>query len=108
MVALLARWAALVSVLSRAARIEVSQDGRSGHVTYVEGALRASFHFEFGGGDCIAWLSVPTVNDWTRETGLPADRRDEVLRFVAERVHRDHAGSARYTIDADSISFWSR
>ena len=104
----LARWIALLAGLSGAARIEVSKDGRGGHVTYVDGALRASFYFEFGGGDCIAWISVPAVDDWTRDTGLPADRRDEVLRFVAERVHRDHAGSARYTIDPDSISFWSR
>lgn len=104
----LARWTALVTAHDRAPRIEVSQSGRSGHVTYVEGLHRASFYFEFGGGDCIAWLSVPGADDWVRETGLAVDRRDDVLRFVAERVHRDHAGGRRWTIEPDAISFWAR
>lgn len=108
MAAWLDRWIDLLRAREGSPRVEVSQGGRSGHVTYVGGGRRASFYFEFGGGDCIAWISVPDIEAWQRETGLASGTRDDVLRFVAERVHRDHAGSARYTIDDAGITFWSR
>jgi ssDNA-binding replication factor A large subunit len=74
-------------------RVEISEDGRSGQVRYSEGTTASVFYWEFGGGDTIASISVPTEQKWAKETPWPLERRDEILqRVAAETIRQKCAG----------------
>lgn len=72
-------------------KVEISEDGRSGQVRYSEGLIASTFYWEFGGADTVASISVPTKAKWAKETPWPIERRDEILRRVAEEVIRQRA-----------------
>ncbi|MGV3711326.1 MAG: hypothetical protein ACO1Q7_21070 [Gemmatimonas sp.] len=74
-------------------RVEISEDGRLGQVRYSEGLTASVFYWEFGGGDTIASISVPTEQQWAKETPWPLERRDEILqRVAAETIRQKCAG----------------
>lgn len=79
---------------------------RAGTITYVEGDLRIAFWHEMGGGACKFFIDVPTAAQWQARTGSTLDRRDEIVAYVAATVQRERAGSWRYVIDDDTISFY--
>jgi hypothetical protein len=92
-----------------AARLSYSSEGRSGHVHYQSRAASFTLYYEFGGGDCVAWIDIPSPRDWERNTGLPLARRDEVLRWIGERVVQDQTvgGSGRFAIEGNALNIYA-
>ncbi|MBI3367350.1 MAG: hypothetical protein HY021_02510 [Burkholderiales bacterium] len=79
---------------------------RAGTITYVEGDLRIALWHEMGGGACKFYIDLPTAAQWEARTGTALARRDEIVAYVAATVQRERAGSWRYEISDDTISFY--
>lgn len=88
--------------------IEYDDRGRSGYVIYVEGKLRLSFSYEFGGGKCIAYIDIPSEEKWEKETSTPLSRRQDIITFTANTVQYKQAPRSLLKITDNSIEFWER
>lgn len=84
-------------------KLSYTSSGRSGTVIYTEGVISLTFYYELGGGNCIAFIDIPPAGQWEKRTGLPLDRREDILLFVAQRSQADQAPNGRYQIGADAI-----
>ena len=85
------------------AHVAYDGQGRSGHVVFYRNDMTMHFPYEFGGGDALAIIDIPKVENWKKTTGLPLSDRDTILEFVAKRVVRDQAPKGRYLIHPDHI-----
>ena len=77
--------------------------GRSGTVIFYRNDLTIHFPFEFGGGETLAIIDVPTPENWEKETKTLLADRQVILEFVAKRVIRDQAPKCKYLIGPDEI-----
>lgn len=77
------------------AKILYSSEGRSGHVHYRSSEANFAMYYEFGGGDCIVSIDIPSVENWEKTTSLPLNRRDETLNFIGQQVVRDQTTGGR-------------
>lgn len=59
---------------------------------YESADARFGLWWEFAGGEALAILEIPDAEHWVARTGLPIERRDEVLRFIGDQVVEDQAG----------------
>ena len=73
-------------------RLRYENQGRGGTVWYESADARFGLWWEFAGGDALAILEIPDARHWVARTGLPIERRDEVLRFIGDQVVEDQAG----------------
>ena len=89
-------------------RLEYHSEGRGGTVIYVEGNKRLSFYYEFGGGDCVAYIDVPVRANWEKETGIPIDRREEIIEFIAQTALHDQVSNGYYKISENAISLYRK
>ncbi len=85
------------------AHVGYDSQGRSGDVIFYRNDLTLHFPFEFGGGETLASVEIPTIENWEKETGLPPSDRNIILEFVAKRVIRDQASKCTYVIHPDRI-----
>lgn len=86
-------------------QFEITQDGRGGQIiARLDGGSHA-FWWEFGGGNCVAFISVPTVEQWPGIPTLAPHPRGEFLQAMADDVGRRQCPGARAIIGADSIVF---
>ena len=90
-------------------RISYTSEGRSGYVHYRSATSTFSLYYEFGGGNCIAWIDVPRPDRWEEVTGIPLARRDEVLHEIGTRVVNDQVSSGKgyYRIEGDVINIYA-
>jgi hypothetical protein len=89
-------------------RIEYGPGGRGGTLYYVDTERRITFYWEFGGGDCIASIDLPTEEHWEKTTGAPLAEREAIVQFVAESVLRDQVPSGGfYKMGEKETSLWS-
>src|SRR5512144_1784047 len=80
-------------------RVQISDGGRAGTVTYREGLHTASFDWEFAMSPALAVISGPKARDWDRVCPWAAGRQGEVLEHVAGEVIRQKAGGCTPEID---------
>lgn len=87
-------------------RVLYASEGRSGRVIFRKGLRSFDMYYEFGGGDVVATIDVPTRSDWPSRTGFPLELRQPILEFIGRSVVRDqtNAGRGRYVIHDDCIS----
>lgn len=90
--------------MARSFTVDITTEGRSGHVHYAEGPLRTcSFYWEFGGGDVVASINVPSPFNWDAEIPWAASRRDEVLQRIAQEVQQKQCPSCEARISDNWI-----
>lgn len=77
----------------------ISEGGRDGEVIYRDAFGEQTFYWEIGGGDVVAIVHVGTEAEWRVKALSTADRRPEILRFVASEVVRQKSPSCRADID---------
>lgn len=89
-------------------KISYSSDGRSGYVHYRSAEASFAMYYEFSGGDCLASINIPSIENWKRETGLPLGRRDEVLHCIGQQVVRDQTtgGRGSFKIEGDWLNIY--
>jgi hypothetical protein len=69
--------------------VKIIEEGRSGRIKYSEGLFRShQFYWEFGGGDAVVVIRIPTPAEWASALPWAADRRTEILDRVAAEVCR--------------------
>ncbi len=88
------------------AELEFDDKGRGGYISYIYKEISIRFWYEGGAGDCKMFIEVPGKNVWEKETGVPLEKRREVLLFVASGVKRHFAVAWRFEIDDCSISLF--
>ncbi len=79
--------------------IEIVQEGRSGTIRYAERDRRYDFYWEFGGGDTLASITVPTPSQWPTALPWAADRRERGTAPGGE-------GSLQEAVSALSSAVW--
>ncbi|MCB0727993.1 MAG: hypothetical protein KDD00_11045 [Ignavibacteriae bacterium] len=87
-------------------KIEYKSEGRSGYVIYSDDNTRFSMYYEFGGGDCVAIVNIPSADDWVKVTGSPLSSRDEILTFIASQVVKDQTSKGHYRISGNFIEIY--
>jgi hypothetical protein len=68
--------------------VQITTKGPYGSVIYQEGSHSASFLWQFGGGEIIAMIQIPSPSEWNQQYPWAAGRRDEVLERVMGDVIR--------------------
>ena len=98
----------VLAALSRRWQRRLAFEGnvRAGTVVYIDGERQIRFWHEMGGGDCKLYINLPAEAQWAAATGTPLSERDEIVRFVAERVQQEKASGWRYEISAAAIEFY--
>ena len=81
------------------ARVEISDGGRAGNITYREGPHTASFYWEFAISPALAILTGTPARDWDRLCPWAAGRQEEIFEHVAHEVIRQKAPGCRPEID---------
>lgn len=94
----------LVQKFSR--RIEYEGNLRDGSVIYIDSDTRISFSNEMGGGNCLAFINIPTEAQWEAFTKTDLARRKEILEFVAATVKAQQASNCTYEIKESEIGFY--
>ncbi len=92
-----------------APKIRYASDGRSGQVVYESAEATFSLYYEFGGGDVVACIDVPSPEKWQAHTGIPPERRDEVLHYIGRRVVQDQTtgGGGSFKIEGNWLNIYA-
>ncbi len=85
------------------ARLEYETEGRGGTIIFRHGPDTIRFYWEFGGGNAIALIFVPTEDQWEAHTGLPLSERQPILDFVGARTVADKASGCRYELNGNCL-----
>ena len=88
-------------------KLEYINEGRGGYVVYKDGRADIKLFFEYGGGNCVAIIYVPTIDEWTSKTNLPIADRQTILTFVAEQAIRDQAPKSYYELSDTCIEIFT-
>jgi hypothetical protein len=83
------------------AKVIITEEGRSGSVTYAEQGRSLSGWWEFAGGDAIAIVCMGGAEDWKTRHAWAADRRSDILRHIADAVIRQKAGGCSAEIEEE-------
>lgn len=81
-------------------------EGRGGQVLYRDSVSEIRFDFEFGGGNCVAIVFIPTEEKWSQETNRKIEDRDGIIKFVAERATEDQTSNGRFEIFDNLIEIY--
>lgn len=88
--------------------VRVVSEGRGGHVIYREAGKQMQLWWEFGGGNCVAFIDVPPPGKWEAFTPFPLGDRKRIVQEIAEAVARDQFGTVRISISETAISFYRK
>jgi len=91
------------------AKIKYVSEGRSGKVVYESAEATFALYYEFGGGDVVACIDIPSEQNWEKHTGLPLGQRDEVLHFIGKQVAKDQisSGKGSYKIEKNWLNIYA-
>ncbi len=89
-------------------KLEYINQERGGYVVYKDGLSEIKLFFEYGGGNCVAIIYVPTIAEWTNKTNRPIADRQIVLTFVAEQAIKDQAPNGHYELSDTCIEIFTK
>lgn len=89
-------------------KLEYINQGRGGYVVYKDGQGDIKLFFEYGGGNCVAIIYVPTINEWTKKTNRPVTERQAILTFVAGQSIKDQAPNSYYELSDTCIEIFTK
>jgi len=82
-------------------RVEISDGGRAGSITYREGLHTIGFSWEFALSPALAIINGPNAREWDRLGGWASGRQEEIFQHVAGEVIRQKAGGHTADIDLE-------
>ncbi len=88
--------------------LKYQTEGRGGVVIYSSSSSTLRFQFEFGGGNCVAIIFIPSTNEWESETGRSIDERQPILEFVARQALQDQASDGWFEIKDQYIELYKK
>jgi hypothetical protein len=84
-------------------KLSYINQGPGGYVVYTDGSNELKLFFEFGGGNCVAIIYIPTVEHWVEKTKIEIEERSKIIRFVAEQAIKNQAPNCNYKLNDDCI-----
>lgn len=88
-------------------RLHYTSLGRGGYVRFENNLTSFDMWWEFGGGNALALIDIPSEQNWEATTKIPLAQREETLRFIAEQVIQDQAsGRGTYTWDDRTLTIY--
>jgi hypothetical protein len=88
-------------------KISYVSQGRSGKVVYKSPETTFALYYEFGGGDVVVCINVPSPEEWQAHTGLPPEQRDAVLHYIGQQVVLDHTAGGSYKIEGNWMNIYA-
>jgi len=82
-------------------RVDISNGGRAGTITYSEGLHSVSFDWEFAMSPALAVITGPDSRAWEQLGGWAAGRQEEIFEHVAREVIRQKATGHTPEIDLE-------
>lgn len=82
--------------------------GRGGTVVYKDDISEIKFDFEFGGGDCVAIIFIPTPDTWEHSTKRTLAEREHIINFVAEQSLRDQVTGGVFELYENYIVLYKK
>jgi len=89
-------------------KLEYINEGRGCYVVYKDGQTDIKLFFEYGGGNCVAIIYVPTIDEWKSKTNRPIADRNSILTFVAEQAIKDQAPQSYYELSDTCIEIFTK
>lgn len=87
--------------------LQYLSQGRGGSIVYKDEQSSIRFDYEFGGGDCVSFLFIPTLAEWESATGRSLAERASILQFIAEKCLHDQVPGGYFKIK-DAFIEWYR
>lgn len=85
-------------------QVRFIEEGPSGRVVYEGKEGSFGLYWEFGGGDVLVIISVPTPEKWEAQTKVPLSERTPVLNLIgSEAIRQKNGGRGRYEIQENCI-----
>jgi hypothetical protein len=84
--------------------VTITEEGRSGSVSYEVEDQRITGWWEFAGGDALAIVSLGSAQEWERGHPWAMAQRAAILRSVADEVIRQKAPG--HTAEVDEEGGW--
>ncbi len=81
--------------------------GRGGTIVYRDEQGDINLFFEYGGGNCVVIIYVPSTDEWTSKTKRSVSARKNILAFIAEQSVKDKAPGCYYKISEHFIEIFS-
>lgn len=88
--------------------VEFLSKGRGGYVIYKDEHGDIKLFYEFGGGDCLAIIYVPTIDEWKSKTNREIAQRQSILTFIAEQSIKVQAPDCYYEISENYIEILNK
>lgn len=89
---------------SGTARVTITEEGRSGSVTFHENDRSLSGWWEFAGNDAVALVYLGPAAQWQPQDIWPEGEHSGIFRFVADEVIRQKCSGC--VADIDEVSGW--
>lgn len=89
-------------------KLEYINEGRGGYVIYKDELGDIKLFFEYGGGNCVTIIYVPSIKEWTSKTKRPLTKRQAVLTFIAEQSIKDQAPSCYYVLSDICLEIFTK
>lgn len=87
-------------------RLHYEEQGKCGTIFYLDEKIRIPCYYELGGSPANLIVSIPTAENWEKQTGITLQDRRRILLFIATGVRREKAPSWRFEINDDSIVYY--
>jgi hypothetical protein len=87
-------------------KLRFVDEGRSGVIYFESRVGSFDMWWEMGYG-ALAIVAVPSSNEWELKTGMPREKRLEVLNFIGEEILRRQTSNGSFIIGDDVITIYS-
>lgn len=89
-------------------QVQYINQGRGGTIIYKDDNGSINLSFEFGGGDCVVIIFVPTAANWIKETSRKTEERLPILNFIAAQCINDQAPHCYYELSDNWIEIFRK
>lgn len=86
-------------------KVSVERNGRSGYVHVVIEDRGLQFHWEYGSGNCIAMVAVPSPAQWSVLDPYRVFERDSFLAGLAREIARHECPHATIEFAPGAVYF---
>lgn len=83
------------------AELMYKTNGRTGIITFKNNQTTFDLWWEFAGGNALAIIGLPGIDNWTKKTNLPLTDMDPVIQFIGEQVVFDQTSGRGFFIVSD-------
>lgn len=89
-------------------KIWFEDTGREGKVGFEGEGQRFRMYWEFGGGDVVTIVHVPSAEEWEQHTKIPLEKRQEILDFIGtETVRQKISANGSYKLENNVLLFYA-